>query len=82
VSSVTLETLIESFVSKLKVRQILTESIEFTGEDARLFVEVSLLCVEFNSEVEGGEGFNLKKEEIDSCFFCAFFINFTTLKNE
>jgi hypothetical protein len=82
VSSLTLETLIESFVSKLKVRQILTESIEFIGEDARLFVEVSLLCVEFNSEVEGGEGFNLKKEEIDFCFFCAIFINFTTLKNE
>lgn len=74
-SSVTLERLIESFVSKLKVRQILTESIEFTGEDARLFVEVSLLyCVEFNSEVGGGEGFNLKKEEIDTCFFVSYLL--------
>lgn len=65
------ETLIESFVSKLKVRQILAESIEFTGEDARLFVEVLLLCIELNSEVEG---FNLKKEVIDSCFFVPFLV--------
>lgn len=71
------ETLVESLVSKFEVREILTESIEFTGEDARFFVQVLLLNVELNSEVEG---VNLKKEVIDSCFFCAIFDNFTTLK--
>ena len=63
------EPLIVSFVSKLKVRQILTDSIEFTGEDARLFVKVSLLSVELNSEV----GVNLKKEVMDSYFFLCHF---------
>lgn len=64
------KTLVESLVSKFEVREILTESIEFTGEDARFFVQVLLLNVELNSEVEG---VNLKKEVIDSCFFLCHF---------
>jgi len=47
------------------------ESIEFTGEDARLFVEVSLLCVELNSVIKV---VRLKKEVTDYCFFVAFLV--------
>lgn len=65
------ETLVVSLVSKFEVREILTESIEFTGEDARLFVQVLLLNVELNSEVEG---VNLKTEVIDYCFFFVPFL--------